>query len=69
MMTTADMSCLRSNFNVIAKRYLENPDEFADNLPSLFQVTHRDMGPRSRYLGPEVPRGADLARSCAARRP
>ncbi|MBN1781862.1 catalase-peroxidase, partial [bacterium] len=57
MMTTADLS-LRFDpaFAKIAKRFLENPDEFADAFArAWFKLTHRDMGPRSRYLGPEVP--------------
>lgn len=57
MMTTADLS-LRFDpiYEPIAKRYLENPDEFADAFArAWFKLTHRDMGPRSRYLGAEVP--------------
>jgi len=57
IMTTADMS-LRMDpiYKPIAKRFLENPDEFADAFArAWFKLTHRDMGPKSRYLGPEVP--------------
>jgi catalase-peroxidase len=57
MMTTADLS-LRFDpaYEKIARRFLENPDEFADAFArAWFKLTHRDMGPRSRYLGPEVP--------------
>ena len=57
MMTTADLS-LRYDpaYEPIARRYLENPEEFADAFArAWFKLTHRDMGPRSRYLGPEVP--------------
>ena len=57
MMTTADLS-LRYDpvYAPIARHYLENPDEFADAFArAWFKLTHRDMGPRSRYLGPEVP--------------
>jgi catalase-peroxidase len=57
MMTTADLS-LRFDpvYEKISKRFLENPDEFADAFARVwFKLTHRDMGPRSRYLGPEVP--------------
>ncbi len=57
MMTTADLS-LRFDpiYEPIARRYLENPDEFAAAFArAWFKLTHRDMGPRSRYLGPEVP--------------
>jgi len=43
-------------YKKIARRYLENPDEFADAFArAWFKLTHRDMGPRSRYLGSEVP--------------
>jgi catalase-peroxidase len=57
IMTTADMS-LRMDpiYRSIAKRFHENPEEFADAFArAWFKLTHRDMGPRSRYLGPEVP--------------
>jgi catalase-peroxidase len=57
MMTTADLS-LRFDpiYGPIARRYLENPEAFADAFArAWFKLTHRDMGPRSRYLGPEVP--------------
>jgi catalase-peroxidase len=57
MMSTADLS-LRFDpiYEPIARHFLENPDEFADAFArAWFKLTHRDMGPRSRYLGPEVP--------------
>jgi catalase-peroxidase len=57
IMTTADLS-LRMDpaFKAIAQRFHKNPDEFADAFArAWFKLTHRDMGPRSRYLGPEVP--------------
>jgi catalase-peroxidase len=57
MMTTADLS-LRFDpaYEPIARRYLQNPELFADAFArAWFKLTHRDMGPRSRYLGPEVP--------------
>jgi catalase-peroxidase len=57
IMTTADMS-LRMDpiFKLIAKRFYENPEKFADAFArAWFKLTHRDMGPHSRYLGPEVP--------------
>lgn len=57
MMTTADMA-LRMDpvYEKISRRYYENPEEFADAFATAwFKLTHRDMGPRSRYLGPEVP--------------
>lgn len=58
MMTTADLS-LRYDprYEPIARRYQQNPDEFADAFArAWFKLTHRDMGPRSRYLGMEVPK-------------
>ncbi|HUU36375.1 MAG TPA: catalase/peroxidase HPI, partial [Vicinamibacterales bacterium] len=57
MMTTADLS-LRFDpiYEPIARRYQQNPKEFADAFArAWFKLTHRDMGPRARYLGPEVP--------------
>jgi len=57
MMTTADLALkFDPVYEKIARRYLANPDEFADAFArAWFKLTHRDMGPRSRYLGPEVP--------------
>ncbi|MDZ4196210.1 MAG: catalase/peroxidase HPI, partial [Candidatus Izemoplasmatales bacterium] len=58
MMTTADLS-LRMDpiYQAIAKRYLNNPKEFEEAFAKAwFKLTHRDLGPRSRYLGPEVPK-------------
>jgi catalase-peroxidase len=57
MMTTADLS-LRFDpiYEKITRRYLEQPEQFADAFArAWFKLTHRDMGPRSRYLGPDVP--------------
>ncbi len=57
IMTTADLS-LRMDpaYKPISKRFHENPDAFADAFArAWFKLTHRDLGPRSRYLGPEVP--------------
>ena len=57
IMTTADMA-LRMDpiYRPISKRFYENPEEFAEAFArAWFKLTHRDMGPRSRYLGPEVP--------------
>jgi catalase-peroxidase len=43
-------------YEKIARRFYENPDQLADAFArAWFKLTHRDMGPRSRYLGPEVP--------------
>ncbi len=57
IMTTADMSMrMDPIYEPIARHFRENPDEFADAFArAWFKLTHRDMGPRSRYLGPEVP--------------
>lgn len=58
MMTTADLG-LRFDpiYEKIAKGYLDNPDKFTDDFArAWFKLTHRDMGPISRYLGPEVPK-------------
>ncbi len=57
MMTTADLS-LRFDpiYEPIARRYHQDPQAFADAFArAWFKLTHRDMGPRARYLGPEVP--------------
>ena len=57
MMTTADLS-LRFDpiYEPIARKYQQNPEAFADAFArAWFKLTHRDMGPLSRYLGPEVP--------------
>jgi catalase-peroxidase len=57
MMTTADLA-LRFDpiYGPIARRYQQKPKEFADAFArAWFKLTHRDMGPRTRYLGPEVP--------------
>jgi len=57
IMTTADLS-LRMDpiYKPIAQRFHKNPDAFADAFArAWFKLTHRDMGPRSRYLGPDVP--------------
>jgi len=57
IMTTADMAMkMDPLYEPIARRYHDHPDEFADKFAKAwFKLTHRDMGPRSRYLGPEVP--------------
>jgi len=56
-MLTTDLSLrFDPDYEKISRRYMENPDEFADAFArAWFKLTHRDMGPRSRYLGPEVP--------------
>ncbi|MGA1075921.1 MAG: catalase/peroxidase HPI, partial [Ilumatobacteraceae bacterium] len=57
MMTTADMAMrMDPVYEPISRRFHENPEEFADAFArAWFKLTHRDMGPKSRYLGPEVP--------------
>ncbi len=57
MMTTADMAMrMDPIYEPISRRFHENPDEFAEAFArAWFKLTHRDMGPRPRYLGPEVP--------------
>ena len=57
MMTTADMAMrMDPIYEPISRRFHENPEEFADAFArAWFKLTHRDMGPRSRYLGAEVP--------------
>ena len=57
MMTTADMSMREDPaYREISKRFHENPEEFADAFArAWFKLLHRDMGPKGRYLGPEVP--------------
>jgi len=57
MMTTADMAMREDpSYKEISKRFHENPDEFADAFArAWFKLLHRDMGPKTRYMGPEVP--------------
>lgn len=57
-MLTTDLALrFDPEYEKIARRFLENPDQFADAFArAWFKLTHRDMGPRSRYLGPEVPK-------------
>ena len=57
MMTTADMAMrMDPDYEKISRRFHQNPDEFADAFArAWFKLTHRDMGPKQRYLGPEVP--------------
>ena len=56
-MLTTDLSLrFDPEYEKISRRFLENPDQFADAFArAWFKLTHRDMGPRSLYLGPEVP--------------
>jgi catalase-peroxidase len=58
MMTDADMALkVDPEYRKIAERFLANPDEFADVFArAWFKLTHRDLGPKSRYLGPDVPK-------------
>ncbi|MHA6765988.1 catalase/peroxidase HPI [Sphingobium ummariense] len=57
MMTTADMAFkVDPKYREIAERFYANPDQFADAFArAWFKLTHRDMGPKVRYLGPDVP--------------
>ncbi|WP_170510730.1 catalase/peroxidase HPI [Ruegeria arenilitoris] len=57
MMTTADMAMrMDPIYGPISKRFHENPDEFADAFArAWFKLTHRDIGPKARYIGPEAP--------------
>jgi len=57
IMTTADMAMrMDPIYGPISKRFHKNPEEFADAFArAWFKLTHRDMGPKARYLGPEVP--------------
>lgn len=57
MMTTADLSLrFDPGFEPIARRFHQNPEAFAEAFArAWFKLTHRDMGPKVRYLGPEVP--------------
>jgi len=57
MMTTADIAMREDpSYKEISKRFHENPDEFADAFArAWFKLLHRDMGPKTRYMGPEVP--------------
>ncbi len=56
-MLTTDLSLrFDPEYEKISRRFMENPDQFADAFArAWFKLTHRDMGPRARYLGPEVP--------------
>ena len=71
-MLTSDLA-LRFDpaYEKISRRFYENPDQFADAFArAWFKLTHRDMGPIQRYLGPLVPEGdADLAGPDPGRRP
>lgn len=57
IMFTTDLALKKDpEYNKIAKRFMENPEEFEDAFArAWFKLTHRDMGPRARYIGPEVP--------------
>jgi len=57
MMLTTDLSLKKDPaYRKIAKRFLDNPDQFEEAFArAWFKLTHRDMGPRERYLGPDVP--------------
>ena len=58
IMTTADMAMREDPaYNKISKRFHKNPQEFADTFAhAWFKLLHRDMGPKTRYIGPEIPK-------------
>ena len=58
IMTTADLALIKDpNYVRIARDYLNNPEKFANAFSrAWFKLTHRDMGPITRYLGPDVPK-------------
>ena len=58
MMTTADMAMRKDpSYRKISERFHKNPDEFQDAFArAWFKLLHRDMGPKTRYMGPEVPK-------------
>ena len=58
MMTTADMAMREDpEYRKISERFHKNPDEFQDTFSrAWFKLLHRDMGPKTRYMGPEVPK-------------
>lgn len=57
-MLTSDLALrFDPEYEKISRRFLENPDQFADAFArAWFKLTHRDMGPKARYLGPDVPK-------------
>ena len=58
MMTTADMAMIKDPaYRAVSEQFHKNPDKFADAFArAWFKLLHRDMGPKCRYLGPEVPK-------------
>ncbi|MBX9700346.1 MAG: catalase/peroxidase HPI [Acetobacteraceae bacterium] len=58
IMTTADLALrMDPNYEPISRRFHKNPEQFADAFArAWFKLTHRDMGPKARYLGPDVPK-------------
>ena len=72
MMTTADMALkMDPEFRTISEKFRNDHEAFKDAFArAWFKLTHRDMGPKVRYLGPEVPAGGpDLAGSNSRRSP
>ena len=71
MMLTTDLALrIDPSYEAISRRFLENPDEFADAFArAWYKLLHRDMGPIARYLGPWVPGAAALAGPGPGRRP
>jgi catalase-peroxidase len=64
-MLTTDLALrLDPIYEPISRRFLENPDELADAFArAWFKLTHRDIGPIARYLGPEVPQSRCCGRT------
>ncbi len=69
MLTTDIALRVDPAYEKVSRHFFENPDQFADAFArAWFKLTHRDMGPRARYLHPEVPaEELDLARPCSGR--
>jgi catalase-peroxidase len=55
MMLTTDIALMDPAYRKISKRFHENPTSFRRLRPAWYKLTHRDMGPHARLLGPEVP--------------
>jgi len=68
MMATTDIAMREDpSYKIISKHFHENPEEFADAFArAWFKLLHRDMGPKNRYMGPEVPEEINLAGSSSS---
>ena len=68
IMATTDIALKTDpSYKKISEHFLNNPDEFADVIEAWFKLLHRDMGPKSNYMGPEVPEGFIMAGSNPSR--